>query len=284
MPTNSSASAPNKQGTLAVNGLAYYYEIHGSGEPLLLLHGGLGSIDMFRPVLPALAERRQVVAVDLHGHGRTALGDREISLIDQGNDMAEIIKQLGFTQVDVVGYSLGAGIAFRLAVQHPQAVRRLVLISGAFSTEGFHPEMLPQQHAITGAMAPMMKDTPMYKSYVQVAPHPEDFPKLLDRLGDYMRKSYNWADDVKKVQAQTLLVYGDGDMFRPEHIVQFYQLLGGGLRDSGWGREHKSKNQLAILPDVTHYDILFAPGLVPTVRPFLDGKTNTATWAEQVKQ
>src|SRR6185503_17960965 len=94
MPTNSSASAPNKQGTLAVNGLAYYYEIHGSGEPLLLLHGGLGSIDMFRPVLPALAERRQVVAVDLHGHGRTALGDREISLIDQGNDMAEIIKQL----------------------------------------------------------------------------------------------------------------------------------------------------------------------------------------------
>ena len=285
MPTNSSVSAPapRKTGTLAVNGLHYYYEIHGGGEPLLLLHGGLGSIDMFRPMLPALAERRQVIAVDLHGHGRTALGDRAFSLIDQANDMAEIIKQLGFTQVDTMGYSLGAAVAFRLAVQHPQAVRRLVLVSCVFSTEGFYPEMLPQQHAISGAMADMMKDTPMYKSYVKIAPHPEDFPKLLDRLGEYMRKSYNWADDVKKVQAQTLLVYGDSDMFRPEHIVQFYQLLGGALRDAGWGREHKSRHQLAILPDVTHYDMFLSPQLVPTVRPFLDGKSNVATWADQVK-
>lgn len=285
MPTNSSVSAPapTKTGTLAVNGLHYYYEIHGSGEPLLLLHGGLGSIDMFRPLLPALAERRQVIAVDLHGHGRTALGEREFSVIDQGNDMAEIVKQLGFTQVDAMGYSLGAGVALRLAIQHPQAVRRLALVSCVFSTEGFYPEMLPQQHAISGAMAEMMKATPMYKSYVNVAPHPEDFPKLLDRLGEYMRKSYNWADDVKKVQAQTLLVYGDSDMFRPEHIVQFYQLLGGGLRDAGWGREHKSRHQLAILPDVTHYDMFLSPQLVPTVRPFLDGKSNVATWADQVK-
>jgi len=184
----------------------------------------------------------------------------------------------------VVGYSLGAAVALRLALQHPQAVRRLVLVSCVFSTEGFYPEMLPQQAAIGGAMADMMKDTPMYKSYIQVAPHPEDFPKLLDRLGDYMRKSYNWADEVKKLQAQTLLVFGDGDMFRPEHMVQFYQLLGGGLRDAGWRREHRSKNQLAILPDVTHYDMFLAPQLVPTVQPFLDGKTHTATWADQVKK
>jgi pimeloyl-ACP methyl ester carboxylesterase len=284
MPTNGSAPAP-RTGTLAVNGLHYYYELNGSGEPLLLLHGGLQSIDAFRPVvLPALADRRQVIAVDLHGHGRTALGDRAFSVIDQGDDMAEIIKQLGFTQVDVVGYSLGAAVALRLALQHPQAVRRLVLVSCVFSTEGFYPEMLPQQAAIGGAMADMMKDTPMYKSYIQVAPHPEDFPKLLDRLGDYMRKSYNWADEVKKLQAQTLLVFGDGDMFRPEHMVQFYQLLGGGLRDAGWRREHRSKNQLAILPDVTHYDMFLAPQLVPTVQPFLDGKTHTATWADQVKK
>ena len=286
MPANSSApaSAPHKKGTLAVNGLSYYYEIHGSGEPLLLLHGGLGSIEMFETLLlPALAARHQVVAVDLHGHGRTALGDREISLIDQGNDMAEIVKQLGITQLDVLGYSLGGGVAFQFAVQHPQAVRRLVLVSCVFSTEGFYPEMLPQQHAINAAMADMMKDTPMYKSYVKVAPHPEDFPKLLDRLGAYMRKSSNWADDVKKLQAQTLLVYGDSDMFRPEHIVQFYQLLGGGLRDAGWVREHKSKHQLAILPDVTHYDMFLAPQLVATVLPFLDGTSNTKTWADQVK-
>jgi pimeloyl-ACP methyl ester carboxylesterase len=279
MPTNSSPSAPtpNKKGTLAVNGLDYYYEIHGSGEPLLLLHGGLGTIDMFGDLLPRLAAKHQVVAVDLHGHGRTALGNRELSLIDQGDDMAAIVKQLGIEQVDVMGYSLGAGVAFRLAVQHPQVVRRLVLLSCPLSTDGFYPEMLPQQHAISGAMADMMKDTPMYKSYVKVAPHPEDFPKLLDRMGEYMRKSYNWADDVKKVQAQTLLVYADGDMIRPEHIVQFYQLLGGGLRDSGWQREHRSKHQLAILPDATHYDVLLSPQLFPTVQSFLDGKTGATT-------
>ena len=146
-------------------------------------------------------------------------------------------------------------------------------MSTPFSTDGFYPEMLPQQHAITGAMADMMKGTPMYQSYVKVAPRPEDFPRLLDRMGEFMRKSFNYADDVKKLQAQTLLVFGDGDMFRPEHIVQFYQLLGGGLRDSGWQREHKSKHQLAILPDVTHYDMFLSPHLIPTVQPFLDGKT-----------
>jgi pimeloyl-ACP methyl ester carboxylesterase len=287
MPTNSSVATPakpHKHGYLAVNGLRYYYEIHGSGEPLLLLHGGLGSIDLFEPGLPALAERRQVVAVELHGHGRTELGDREISLIDQGNDMAEIVKQLGFTQIDVMGYSLGAGVALRYAVQHPDAVRRLVLVSACFSSDGFYPEILPMQAQMSGAMADAMKDTPMYKSYVKVAPHPEDFPNLLDRMGAYMRKAYNFADDVKKIQAPTMLVYGDGDMFRPEHIVQFYQLLGGGLKDAGWMREHLSKNRLAILPDVTHYDMFMAPQLVTTVRPFLDGKSGSKSWADQVSR
>jgi pimeloyl-ACP methyl ester carboxylesterase len=137
--------------------------------------------------------------------------------------------------------------------------------------------MLPQQAAVSGAMADAMKDTPIYKSYVKIAPHPEDFPKLLDRMGAYMRKPYNWADDVKKIQAPTMLVYGDSDMMRPEHIVQFYQLLGGGLKDAGWTREHMSKNRLAILPDVTHYEMAIAPQLIPTIRPFLDDKS----WTDQ---
>ena len=278
MPTNSSVtspSAPNKHGYIAANGLRYYYEIHGSGEPLLMLHGGLGSTELFEPGLAELAKDRQVIAVDLHGHGRTELGDREISLIDQGNDMAEIIRQLGFPQVDVVGYSLGGGVALRLAVQHPEAVRRLVLVSTIFSTDGFFPELLPQQAAVSGAMADAMKDTPIYQSYIKVAPHPEDFPRLLDRMGAYMRKTYNWADDVKKIQAPTLLVFGDSDMMRPEHIVKFYQLLGGGLQDAGWAREHMSKNRLAILPDVTHYEMAITPQLIPTIRPFLDSKSWT---------
>jgi pimeloyl-ACP methyl ester carboxylesterase len=282
-PAQPGISKPNKTGRASVNGVDYYYEIHGKGEPLLLLHGGLGSIDMFQGnVLPALAKTREVIAVDLHGHGRTPLGTRKINLIDIGNDLDGLLDKLGYKQVDAVGYSFGAGAAFQLAVQHSSRVRRLVLVSGGFSQDGFYPEMLPMQAAVSSAMADMMKETPMYKSYVAVAPNPAEFPKLLDAMGEYMRQPYNWAEDVKKLQPPTMLVWGDSDMFRPEHMVEFYKLLGGGQRDAGWQREHLSKNRLAILPNVTHYDMCVSPALVPTVLPFLDGNQQTTSWAEQV--
>ena len=277
-------AATTKTGHVDVNGVNYYYEIHGQGEPLLLLHGGLGSIDMFGPILPILAEKRQVIGVDLHGHGRTTLGDRPINLIDMGDDMAAILKTLGYRQVDVLGYSMGAGVGFRLAVQHPDAVRRLVLVSAGFAQDGFYPEMLPMQAAVGAGMAEMMKDTPMYKSYVAVAPRPSDFPKLLDGMGELMRTPYNWAEDVKTLKMPVMLVYGDSDMFRPEHIVEFYQLLGGGLKDAGWMREHMSKNRLAIVPDLTHYEMFTTPVLAQTVLPFLNGKSGTKSWAEQVEE
>ena len=277
------ASKPAKSGYLSVNGVNYHYQVHGKGEPLLLLHGGLGRIEMFGPVLAKLAKTRQVIGVDLYGHGRTALTDRPMSLVDMGDDMAQIIKQLGHDQVDVMGYSMGGGVGFRLAVQHPQRVRRLVLMSAGYAQDGFFPEMLPMQAQVGAAMADMMKETPMYKSYVAVAPRPQDFPKLLDQMGAFMRKPYDYSEDVKKLAMPVMLVYGDSDMYRPEHIVKFYQLLGGGLKDAGWGREHMAKNRLAILPGFTHYDLFLAPNLVATVLPFLDGKSNTASWAQQVR-
>ena len=226
----------------------------------------------------SLTEHREVIAVDLHGHGRTALGTREFSLIDQGADMAELLKGLGYGPVDVMGYSMGAGVAFQLAVQNPAMVRRLVLVSAGYAQDGFYPEMLPMQAQVGAGMAEMMKDTPMYKGYVAVAPKPEDFPKLLDQMGAFMRKPYDWSADVSKLTMPVMLVYGDSDMFRPEHIVKFYQLLGGGLKDAGWQREHMSKNRLAILPDLTHYEMFMAPQLVRTVLPFLDGKSGAAAW------
>ncbi|MDF2774667.1 MAG: alpha/beta fold hydrolase, partial [Geminicoccaceae bacterium] len=214
-------TTPAKSGRVSANGIDYYYEIHGSGEPLLLLHGGLGSIDMFGPVLPALAKTRQVIAVDLHGHGRTTLGDRPINLIDIANDLALVLDRLGYKQVDVAGYSFGGGAGLRLAIQHPTRVRRLVVASAPYAQSGFFPEMLPQQAAVSSAMAEQMKETPMYKSYVAVAPNPKDFPRLLDRMGEYMRRPYDWADEVKKLPMPVMLVYGDSDMIHPEHIVQF---------------------------------------------------------------
>jgi pimeloyl-ACP methyl ester carboxylesterase len=274
--------APTKSGRVEANGINYYYEIHGSGEPLLMLHGGLGSIEMFEPGLPTLAQSRQVIAVDLHGHGRTPLGDRLIDLPDMGDDMAVLLEKLGFGQVDVLGYSLGGGVAFRLAVQHPSRVRRLVLISAGYAQDGFYPEMLPMQAAVGAAMADSMKDTPMYQSYAAIAPNPGEFPKLLDRMGEWMRKPYDWEQDVKKLTMPVMLVYGDSDMIRPEHIVKFYQLLGGGLRDAGWMRENMSQNRLAILPDLTHYEVFLAQELPQTVLPFLNGERRAVSWAEQV--
>lgn len=284
-PRAAAAEAPVESGHVPVRGLSYYYEIHGQGEPLLLLHGGLGSIGMFGPVLPALATTRRVIAVDLQGHGRTALGDRPIRLPDLGDDMAALLAALGVERADVLGYSFGGGVAFRLAVQHPERVRRVAIVSAGFARDGFHPEMLPMQAAVGAAMAEQMKETPMYKGYVAVAPVPEDFPRLLDRMGELMRTPYDWSDDVAKLAAldvPVMLVYGDADMYRLEHVVRFYQLLGGGLRDAGWMRENLSKNRLAILPNRTHYDVFFAPELVPTVLPFLDGRTQVPTWDEQL--
>jgi pimeloyl-ACP methyl ester carboxylesterase len=273
MTPTKAADPQTKSGHVQANGVRYYYEVHGKGEPLLLLHGGLGSIHLFAPALSELAESRQVVAVDLHGHGRTTLGSRPIDLIDIGDDLASVVRALGHDQIDVFGYSFGGGAALRFAVQHPDMVRRLVLASTPYAQSGFYPEMLPQQAAVGAAMAEQMKGTPMYESYAAVAPHPEDFPRLLDQMGAWMRRPYDWADDVRKLTMPVMLLYGDSDMIRLDHVVDFYQLLGGGLKDAGWMREHMSPNRLAILPDLTHYEVSLATELADTILPFLNGQS-----------
>jgi pimeloyl-ACP methyl ester carboxylesterase len=281
------AQAPKraaKTGYVQANGINYYYEISGKGEPLLLLHGGLGSTDMFKPIMPAFTEHRQVIAIDLQGHGRTELGRSKIRLPELGDDIAAVLTQLGYKNVDAMGYSFGGGVAFRFAVQHPEMVRRLALVSAGFASEGFYPEMREQQKQVNAGLAEAMKPTPMYQSYAAVAPKPEDFPKLLQAMGDLMREQYDYSADVKKLTMPTMLIFGDSDMYRPEHIVEFYKLLGGGLRDAGWNRETMSKNRLAIIPDQTHYDIFFSPKLVATALPFLDGVSGSKTWAETSRQ
>ena len=196
--------------------------------------------------------------------------------------MAGVLKALGYEEVDVLGYSMGACVAFQFAAQHPEMVRRLVLASGVFAPDGFYPEMLPQQAAVGAAMAEQMKDTPMCKSYVAIAPHPEDFPKLLDKMGACMRRPFDWSADARTLTMPVMLVYGDSDMIRPEHIVAFYHLLGGGLKDAGWQREHMSRNRLAILPNVTHYEMGVAPALIDAALPFLNGAGPGESWSGRV--
>ncbi len=271
---------PARSGRVEINGISYHYQIHGEGEPLLLLHGGLGSTDMFAPILPLLAAGRQVIGIDLHGHGRTTLGDREFSIPAMGDDFAAILTELGYDQVDALGYSLGAGVAFRLAVQHPERVRRLAIVSAGYSRDAYFHEILEQQAQVNAAAAEFMKETPMYQSYMAIAPNPDDFPRLLDRIGILMSKDYDWAEDVKTLTMPVILVFGDSDLYRPEHMISFYKLLGGGLRDAGWMREHQSRNRLAILPGRTHYDLFFAPEMIAAVLPFLNGEQAGGSWEE----
>lgn len=198
------------------------------------------------------------------------MGAREFSLPDMGDDIAAILKMLAYAKVDVLGYSLGGSVALRLAIQYPAMVRRLVLVGTGYARDGFYPEIVRMQAALNARMAPQMKTMPMYRSYSAVAPRPEDFPELLDRLGRLMRKPNDCAADLGKLTMPVMLVYGDSDIYRPEHIVKFYQLLGGGLKYCGPNRELMCRNRLAILPNLTHNEIGTSPLLTATVKPFLD--------------
>lgn len=282
LATVSAAAKPTAEHA-SIKGIDYVYEVRGKGEPLLLLHGGLMSFDMFDPVMPLFSKGRQVIVVDLQGHGRTTLGSRPIRCEAIADDIDTLLQQLGRTQVDVLGYSFGGCVALRLAAQHPDRVRRLVLVSTPYSNDGWYPEMVVQQKQVGAAMAPMMADTPMFKTYKTVAPKPDDFPRLLDAMGDLMRQKYDWPADVAKLKMPVMLVFGDADMIRPEHQVKFYQLLGGGLKDAGWKRENMPKNRLAVIPDMTHYEAFASTRVAQTVLPFLNGQSGVKSWTENIK-
>jgi len=253
-----------------VNGIKLYYEIAGTGRPLILLHGGLGALEMFGPNLAALARGRQVIAVDLQGHGRTADIDRPLSVAFMADDIAALIKHLGLASADIMGYSLGGGVALQTAIRHPDVVRKLVLVSTPFRRDGFYPEILAQQGQVGPAAAEAMKQTPMYQLYASLAPRPEDWPRLLGKIGDAMKQDFDFSKDIAGIMATTLVVAGDADIFPPSHAVELFGLLGGGKRDGGWDGSGRPKSRLAILPGQTHYTLFSAPVLAATVIPFLD--------------
>jgi pimeloyl-ACP methyl ester carboxylesterase len=254
-----------------INGLNLYYETHGTGRPMILLHGGLGSGEMFGPVLPALAEHHQVIAPDLQGHGRTADIDRPIDIRLMADDIAALIDHLKLEKPDLVGYSLGGGVALQTAMKYPAKVGRLVAASAQIWRDAIPPEMLAQQSQVNAAAAEFMKDTPMYQLYQQVAPRPEDFPRLLDKMGESMAQDFDFSEEVRGLQVPTLIVAADADMAPPSHYVEVFKLLDGGLRDGGWMGEGRPKggHALAILPGMTHYNILTSPLFAPAVLAFL---------------
>ena len=272
MQTTDATSTTTGNGAYAdVNGLHLYYETHGSGRPMILLHGGLGTGAMFEPILPALAANHQVVAPDLQGHGRTADIDRPIDIRLMADDIAALIDHLGLEKPDVVGYSLGGGVAFMLASRYPDKVGKLVTASVYLRPDVIDPALRAQQGQVNASAAEFMKDTPMYQAYQAVAPRPEDFGTLLDKIGASMAE-YDYTSEFLALKVPTLLVAGDADQAPPSHYVEMFKLLDGGLRDGGWMGENRPQggHALAILPGLQHYNLFASPLFAAVVLDFLD--------------
>jgi pimeloyl-ACP methyl ester carboxylesterase len=250
--TNPARRPKARSGYVPVNGLDMYYEIHGDGSPLALFHGAMGTIDScFADLLPALAATRQVVAVELQGHGHTADTDRPLSYQQMAADAAVLLDALGVGIADLVGYSLGGAVALELAMQHPGMVRRLVYAGGtSYRPDGLYPEMLAEQEPAADGLTGSV----WHQAYLRVAPDPSRWPVLVAKNRELDRTFAGWADeDIRAVTAPTLLIIGDSDIVRPEHTVQMFRLLGGGVVGDLAGLP---ASQLAILPGTTHVGLL----------------------------
>ena len=254
-------------GYASVNGLKVYYEIHGSGGvPVVLLHGAYMSTGAMQPLLSDLAKSRQIIAVDLQGHGRTADIDRPLQYEQMADDVAALLEHLGISQADIVGYSMGGNVALQLAIRHPDLVRKLVVASGQYRLDGMYPEVIA---GIAELTPEIMRGTPWYEEYANVAPNPEDFPTLVEKLKRLDAEEFAWPEeDIQAIAAPTLLIYGDADVFRPEHMVELFRLLGGGVPGDLTGLP---KARLAVLPGTTHITVMNRiDWLLPMITEFLN--------------
>jgi len=256
----------------SLNGLELYYEIHGSGEPLILLHGGVGGSAMFAALLPAFAAQRQVITVDLQAHGHTANIDRPLDYELMAQDIAGLMTHLKLASADLLGYSLGGGVALRTAIQFPALVRRLVLVSTTCKHDGWYPEVLSGFEQMGPQAAAGIKNSPLAQLYPSV-----DWGNLFSKIHDLQVRDYNWSAAVAQIAAPTMLVFADADAIRLEHITELYELLGGGRRDAGLDGSARPNAQLAVLPGCTHYNILGSPLFTAAVAAFLENPVGRAT-------
>ncbi len=239
-------------GYLPTGELDLYYEVHGSGPPLILLHGAMGTIEScFAALLPALAGGHTVVAVELQGHGHTADVDRPLSFAQMAGDIAALMRGLDIPAADLVGYSLGGSVALQLAISHPELVRRLVFAGGtSYRRDGLHPDMLEDPDADI----PDLDGTVWHQAYARVAPDPSAWPALVAKVMQLDRTFDGWTpEDISSIRAPTLLIIGDADIVRPEHTVEMFRLLGGGKNGDLVG---VPAARMAMLPGTSHTGML----------------------------
>src|SRR5215207_408331 len=241
---------PTAQGNYAdINGLHMYYEVHGTGgTPLLLLHGAYSAIGTsFAKVLPGLAAKRLVIGVELQGHGRTADIDRPLTIPQLADDVAALIQHLSFEKADVFGYSMGAGVALYTALRHPARVRKLATASVNYNNDGFYPGFMD---GMTSFKPEYLYGTPWHDEYLRLSPNPEKFDALVGKMIEMnLNLPQSSADDIRGLKMPTLLIIGDSDIIRPEHAVEMFRLLGGGVIGEMAGMPN---SQLAVLPGTPH--------------------------------
>jgi pimeloyl-ACP methyl ester carboxylesterase len=261
-----SASAAPKSGYAPVDGLDMYYEIHGAGRPLVLLHGALMTIENFALLLPSLARSRQVIAIEQQAHGRTADIDRPFDYEQMADDTATLLRHLEIEQADVFGYSMGGGIALQIAIRHPELVRKLVVAAAYHDPDGYYPEV---HEAIENLKPEGFVGSPWQEAYARVAPNPGDFPTLLAKVQRMDMAFEGWPPEaIESIEAPALVIVADSDVVRPEHAVQMFRALGGGVAGDLVGLPD---SQLAVIPGTTHVTLLErSDWLTPMITEFLD--------------
>jgi pimeloyl-ACP methyl ester carboxylesterase len=269
---NQPSALPAKTGYADVNGLHMYYEIYGQGQSLILLHGGFGNAGMFAPIMSSLSQKRQVIAVDMQAHGRTADIDRPMSFEAMSDDVVLLLKFFHLDKADIIGYSLGGNVALYTVIKHPELVHKAIIVSAPFKRKGEYADLLAIQDQMGPQAAELMKQLPVYPAYTKIAPRPQDWPRLVSKIAELIQKDYDWSVDVKNIKTPLLLVCGDADLFPPSHAAEFFTLLGGGQKDPGWDGKGRPESQLAILPNTTHYNIFVSPALAMLANNFLDMK------------
>jgi len=265
--TGLQANAQATSGYAPVNGLKLYYEIHGKGKPVVLLHGAYMNNTQWGETLTELAKTRQVIAVEMQGHGRTADTDRPFSYENWGDDVAGLLKHLKIEKADVIGYSLGGTIAIAFAIRHPEMINRLVVVSSVYKYDGWNQQV----RDVLKAMKPeFFEGTPLKADYEKIAPNPADWTKFVTKLMEFDKHEFNLGEEnIKAMKAPVLLVQGDNDGVDLNETANFYKLLGGGVSAD---LQPQPKSQLAIIPNRAHVSLMMYPKpVLDVIIPFLDG-------------
>jgi pimeloyl-ACP methyl ester carboxylesterase len=248
-----------RSGFADVNGLHMYYELHGQGAPLLLLHGGVMTIDLsFAGLIPPLAQSHLVIGVEMQGHGRTADIERTVTPAALAGDIVGLLDHLDIDSAHVLGHSMGAAVALELAVSHPTRVRSIIPISASVRPEGMHEDLTDPAKMATSTRMPTAQDfADMRDAYTKLSPHPDRFDAFIATMSSSNADLQGWSDEqLAGITAPTLLITGDHDFVTIEHAALMKRLIPGA--------------HLAVLPNTTHMSAPRRPELlVPMLAEFL---------------